>query len=193
MTTKQLGVLASGGGTTLQAILDAIDAGALSAEVALVISNNSRSGAAERARRQGIPFLHLSGKTHPVGLDAAIRDALRVHGVELVVLAGYMKRIGPLTLAGYPDAVVNTHPALLPAYGGQGMYGKRVHAAVLAAGESETGVTIHQVDAEYDRGPILAQAAVPVLPGDDVETLAARVQQRERALYVEVLQRLATA
>jgi phosphoribosylglycinamide formyltransferase-1 len=112
------------------------------------------------------------------------------HDVELVVLAGYMKKVGPRTLRHFAGRVLNIHPALLPKFGGQGMYGRRVHEAVLAAGERETGVTIHLVDDEYDHGRILGQCRVPVLPGDTVESLAQRVLQREHEFLVEMLVRI---
>jgi phosphoribosylglycinamide formyltransferase-1 len=105
-----------------------------------------------------------------------------------VLLAGYMKKLGPYTLDCFRGRVLNTHPALLPKFGGQGMYGARVHEAVLAAGEAVTGVSVHVVDAEYDQGPVIAQCEVPVLAGDTVDTLASRVQERERKFIVEVLQ-----
>jgi phosphoribosylglycinamide formyltransferase-1 len=140
----------------------------------------------------GIPTCHVSAATHPDpdALDRAILGALREHGVELVVLAGYMRKLGPRTLAAYRGRILNIHPALLPRFGGPGMYGKRVHEAVLAAGETITGVTIHLVDEQYDAGPILAQREVPILPGDTSEALAARVLAEEHRLYVETLQRI---
>ncbi len=185
----KLGLLASHRGTNLQAIVDACSSGRLRAEPAVVISNNSGSGAAQRAKRAGIPFQHLSGKTHPSAeaLDAAILEVLEKHGVELVVLVGYMKRIGPRTLARFSGRVLNTHPALLPKFGGTGMYGERVHEAVLAAGETETGVSVHLVDAEYDTGPVIAQCRVPVRPGDSAESLAARVVEREHEFLVDTI------
>lgn len=194
--TKQsflIGVLASGAGTTLQAVIDACEDGRIAAGVAVVIGNNSGSGAAARARKHGIAFVHLSGVTHPdeAALDLAIRDALAAHAVDLVLLAGYMKKIGPATLAAFERRIVNTHPSLLPAHGGRGMYGAHVHAAVLEAGESQTGISVHLVDGEYDTGRVLAQAPVPVEPGDDAASLAARVQRRERAFLVTVLGRIA--
>lgn len=190
----RLGFLASHGGSNLQAILDAIRAGRLNAEPRVVISNNSQSLALERARKLGIPALHLSSQTHADAgmLDAAIAAALRENGAELVALAGYMKRAGPRLLAAYPRRVLNIHPALLPKFGGQGMFGMRVHEAVIAAGEKESGATIHLVDGDYDHGPTLAQARVPVLPGDTPETLQARVLAAEHRLYAETLQRIAT-
>lgn len=190
---KQIAVLASHAGTVLQAIIDGCAGGTLAADVCLIISNNSGSGAAARAERHRIPFLHLSGQTHPepAALDAAIVEALAQHRADIVFLAGYMKKLGPRTLSQYRGRILNTHPALLPKFGGQGMYGARVHAAVLAAGEPVTGVSVHHVEGEYDTGPVLAQCEVPVLPGDDVETLSARVQTRERQFVVETLDRIA--
>ena len=189
-----LGVLASHGGTNLQAIIDACRAGTLDAEVRVVISNNSRAFALERARRARIPTVHLSAVTNPNAddLDRAITDTLKRRGVSLVILAGYMKLLGPRALCEYRNRVLNVHPALLPKFGGRGMYGERVHAAVLAAGERESGVTVHIVDERYDHGPIVAQATVPALPGDTPESLAARVLECEHSLYPQTIQRIAT-
>jgi len=191
----KLGILASHEGTTMQAVLDAVAAGALAADVAVVISNNSDSGALRRARAAGVPAVRLSSVTHPdpEALDRAILEALTDAGVEVVLLAGYMKKLGARVLQAYRGRILNTHPALLPKFGGQGMYGNRVHEAVLAAGESETGVSVHLVDAEYDTGPVLAQCRVPMLPDDSVETLAARVQAKERELLVQTLAEIAAS
>ena len=182
-------MLASGRGTTLQALLDACGAGQLEAAPVVVLSNNSGSGAAERARESGVAFRPLSSATHPepAELDSAVLAALEEHAVDLVLLLGYMKKLGPQTLRRYKGRVLNTHPALLPKYGGRGMYGARVHAAVLAAGDAKTGVSIHVVDAEYDTGPVVAQCEVDVREGDTPEALAARVQARERQFLVETL------
>ena len=190
MHDTKIGVLASHNGTMLQAIIDACQAGSLTATPSVVISNNSQSGAAQRSWQYAIPFYHLSGRTHPTpeALDSAICQTLGQHDVDLVVLAGYLKKLGPSTLARFEGRVLNTHPALLPQFGGQGMYGVRVHEAVLAAGASVTGVSVHMVEASYDTGPVVAQCEVPVLAGDTVATLSARVQERERAFLVEVLQ-----
>ena len=188
-----IGVLASHGGTNLQAIIDACASGALDADVAVVISNSSRARALARARQAGLPGYHLSTVTHPLpeDLDRAIAETLAKHGVDLVVLAGYMRLLGPRTLAQYTGRILNIHPALLPKFGGQGMYGDRVHEAVLAAGDMETGVTIHVADEEYDRGPTVAQRRVPVLEGDTVESLRERVLEQEHQLLVETLQKIA--
>lgn len=184
-----LGILASHGGSNLQVLLDACAGQQLPARVGLVISNNRTAFALERARQAGVPTAVINATTHPdePARDAAIRDALLARGVTRVVLAGYMKKLGPATLAAYRPRIVNIHPALLPRHGGEGMYGKNVHAAVLAAGERETGVTIHLVDEQYDHGSILAQERVPVLPDDTVESLADRVLAVEHRLYVDTL------
>ncbi|MCE2434182.1 MAG: phosphoribosylglycinamide formyltransferase [Candidatus Latescibacteria bacterium] len=190
----QLGFLASHRGTNMQAILDACKTGRLQARPRVVISNNSDSGVLQRARKAGVPSAHLSTYTHPEpgALDRAILALLQEYGVEVVCLAGYMKRLGPRTLAAYRGRVLNIHPSLLPKFGGQGFYGEVVHRAVLAAGERETGATLHLVDEEYDQGPVLDQIQVPVEPGDSVETLSARVLQQEHRLYVRTLQCIAS-
>jgi phosphoribosylglycinamide formyltransferase-1 len=185
----KIGILASHFGSTLQALIDAARDGRLCADIQVVISNNRGSEALKRAERAGIRAVHLSGKTHPKPdeLDQALVVVLREAEVELVVLAGYMKKLGLGVIRAFPRRIVNTHPALLPKYGGQGMYGMSVHEAVVRAGESESGVTIHLVDEQYDSGPTVAQRRVAVLSNDDATTLAARVQQAEKELLVETL------
>jgi phosphoribosylglycinamide formyltransferase-1 len=188
-----LGFLASHNGSNMQAIIDACKSGELPAKPTLVISNNGDSGALARARQESIPYCHLSAQTHPSPglLDQAIRDALVAHGVDLVILAGYMKKLGEQTLARYAGAILNIHPALLPKFGGQGMYGIRVHEAVLAAGEKESGVTIHLVNGEYDSGAIIAQEKIAVLADDTPQTLAARVLRLEHAAFPQTLRKIA--
>jgi phosphoribosylglycinamide formyltransferase-1 len=192
--TMNIGVLASHEGTTLQAVLDACAAGRIAARVSVVISNNADSGALRRARAAGVAAVHLSTRTHPQPseLDEAIRAALVANDCELVLLAGYMKLLGARTLGAFAGRILNTHPALLPKHGGRGLYGMHVHRAVLAAGEPESGASIHLVDQNYDTGPVLAQIRVPVEPFDSPETLAARVQSAERELLVGVLAELAS-
>jgi phosphoribosylglycinamide formyltransferase 1 len=189
-----IGILASHEGTTLQCVLDACADGRVPAQVVLVISNNGSAGALVRAREAGVPTIHLSLKTHPEPLtrDAAIRDALVAASVDLVFLAGYMKKLGPLTLGAFPGRILNTHPALLPQFGGQGMYGDRVFEAVLESGEQESGVSVHVVDSDYDAGPVIAQCRLPVLRGDSPETLKGRVRERERLFVVETLAAIAS-
>lgn len=189
-----VGFLASHGGSNMQAIINACKSGKLQATPAVVISNNSNSGALAHAKAEGVPYYYLSGKTHPKPeeLDHTILDAFLRHAVDIVVLAGYMKKLGPKTLSHFRGRIVNVHPALLPKFGGEGMYGIHVHEAVIAAGEKESGVTIHFVDEQYDTGAILAQTRVPVKPDDTPETLAARVLEQEHILYAETLQRIVT-
>ena len=176
----------------MQAVIDACKRGDLDAKARAVISNNSESEALARARRESIPAYHLSTKTcNDAGqLDREILSVLQKHEVQLVVLAGYMKQLGEKTLGAFEGRVINIHPALLPKYGGVGMYGMNVHEAVIAAGDRETGVTIHVVDREYDHGKIIAQCRVPVLAGDTAETLAGRVLEREHTFLVETLKRI---
>lgn len=188
----RIAVFASHGGSLLQAIIDACASNSPSVEIVLVVSNNSKSKALSRAAKNNISTMHLSSSTHPqeAALDGAIVEQLVSANVEWVILAGYMKKLGPLTLSKYRNHIINTHPALLPKYGGEGYYGSKVHAAVLAAGEKETGATIHLVEAEYDSGPILSQVRVPVKPGDTIESLEHRVKNAERNLLVATLTEL---
>jgi len=189
----KLGVLASGGGTNLQSIIDRCLDGSISAEVVVVISNNSGAGALERARKHGIDALHVSAVTegNDAAADRRITDEMVSHGVDLVALAGYMKKVGQMLLTTYEGRLLNIHPALLPKFGGKGMYGMRVHEAVIAEGEKESGPTVHIVDDKYDHGPILAQIKVPVLPDDTPETLQKRVLEKEHEIYPMTIQRIA--
>ncbi len=192
----RLGVLASHEGSVLQAVIDACSDGAdraIDGSIKVVISNNSNAGALRRARAAGIATVHLSSVTHPArdDLDSAICAALEHHQVNWVLLAGYMKQLGPQTLRKYAGRILNTHPSLLPKYGGRGFYGRRVHEAVLSAGDSETGATVHLVEDDYDSGPIVARVRVAVLPGDTPARLESRVKVAERALLLETLSALA--
>src|ERR1700731_980289 len=155
----RLGFLASHGGSNVQAILDACRDGRIDAEPCVVISNNSDAMVLDRAMGARVPAFHLSSHIHPdpARLDEAILEVLEKHRVNLIVLAGYMKKLGPKTLARYQGRVLNMHPALLPKFGGKGMFGRHVHEAVLASGERASGITIHHVDDEYDHGAIVAQ------------------------------------
>jgi phosphoribosylglycinamide formyltransferase 1 len=188
-----IGFLASHGGSSMRAIVDAIASGALKGSARIVISNNADSPALTFARERGIPARHISA-TSAGGEDAADRaicDALRSAGVEWVVLSGYLRKLGPLTLRNFEHRILNIHPALLPKFGGKGMFGRHIHEAVLAAGERSSGITIHHVDAEYDHGAIVAQREVPVKSGDTVETLQQRIMAAEPAFFVETLQAIA--
>jgi phosphoribosylglycinamide formyltransferase 1 len=184
-----LGLLASHRGSNVAAVVEACRSGPLAAHVGVVISNNASSGVLQFAQAAGIPAQHVGGDAYAEEQvrDAAVLDALRAHGVDLVLLLGYMRLLGPRTTAAYRGRVLNIHPALLPKYGGKGMYGARVHEAVLAAGDAETGVTVHLVDEEYDHGAIVAQCRVPVAATDTVASLAARVLACEHEFLVETL------
>jgi phosphoribosylglycinamide formyltransferase-1 len=179
-------VLASGRGTTLQALLDAFppDGGRDNIGVVAVLCNTPGAGALDRGRRAGVPSLLVDhrGRSREA-FEADLCAAIDAQRPDLVCLAGFLRVLSPVTAARYAGRVLNTHPALLPAFGGNGMYGERVHRAVLAAGAAVSGCTIHLVDERPDGGPIVAQAAVPVLPDDTPERLAARVQEEERRLY----------
>ncbi len=188
----RIAFLASHRGSNMQAVIDACGEGRLDATPAVLVCNNRNAEAIRRAGKHGIPAYVLNAARHadPADLDRAILTALEKHGSELILLAGFMKKIGPRVLSAYRGRILNVHPALLPKYGGKGMFGAHVHQAVLAAGEKVTGVTVHLADDEYDQGKILAQAEVPVLAGDSIETLAARVLEKEHELLVSTLRRI---
>jgi phosphoribosylglycinamide formyltransferase 1 len=191
--TLTIGVLASHTGTTLQAVIDACRDGRIAGRVGVVISNNRDAEALRRAEQHGIPYRHLSRRTCwvPEALDELIAGTLRDHGADVVLLAGYLRKVGPRTLAAFDGRILNVHPSLLPRHGGQGMYGRAVHEAVLASGDRVTGASVHVVTADYDDGPVVSQREVPVDDDDDVDTLSAKVRLVERVLVVETLDRLA--
>ena len=188
----KLGFLASKNGTSMRVIVDAARAGALPAEPRLVVSNNRKAAALEFAAERGVPSLLIPTQSDPAAADAALCEALEAAGVELVILSGYLRHLGPRTLGRYRNRILNIHPGLLPAFGGEGMYGRRVHEAVIAAGQSESGATIHAVDEIYDHGPVIERRTVPVLPGDTAEALEARVAAMEPGFFVETLARIAS-
>lgn len=176
MSTR-IAVLCSGGGTNLQALIDAVEAGSIDGEIVLVLSNASKAYALERARLHGIPAQFVSKKQ--AGSDEAFNDVilekLREAGAELVVLAGYLPIVGTQIVRAYEHRIINIHPALIPAFCGPGMYGHHVHEAVLAYGAKISGATTHFVDEQVDHGGVIMQKSVPVLEGDTPDTLAARV------------------
>jgi len=189
----RVAVLASHSGSNLQALLDDAQDPGSGYAVVLVISNNRDAAALDRARAARIPAVHLSRQVHPDPdrLDAAVVETLSAHRVDLVITAGYLRKVGPRTLTAYRDRVVNIHPALLPRHGGPGMYGRAVHVAVLACGDTTSGASVHVVTADYDDGPVIASRTVPVVPGDTPETLAARVLQAEHLLLPATVRSLA--
>jgi phosphoribosylglycinamide formyltransferase 1 len=179
--TARVAVLASGGGTNLQAILDYLDAqqDAQVMSVAFVASDREAAGALERARRHGVPAMALDATQRADGLARILES----YAIDYIALAGYLRFVPTAVTRQWRGRIVNVHPSLLPSFGGAGMYGIRVHQAVIDAGVRVTGVTVHFVDEAYDRGPIIAQSPVPVLPGDTPEVLAQRVLSVEHAVY----------
>src|SRR3954466_14340989 len=185
-------VLASGRGSTVEALVEAGRRGEMCAEVVLLIVSRQDAPATEWARRLGVECVVLDEKLLGSGAcDAAMETLLTGRRVDLVVLAGYLRKVGPRTLRAFAGRLINTHPAPLPRFGGKGMFGEHVHRAVLQAGVAPSGATVHLVDEEYDSGPVIAERPVPVLPGDDVATLRERVQAVERALLVSTISDIA--
>ncbi len=189
----RIGVLASHQGTNFQAILNACQKGRIHAKVALLICNNSDAPVMARAQKSDIPALHLSSQTHPSTstLDDAMNSHLVDKNIDLVVLAGYMKKLGTRVLATYRDRIINVHPSLLPRHGGAGFYGSRVHRAVIESGDSETGATVHLVNGDYDMGKILLQEKINVSIDDTPDSLAERLYPIEHELLIEVIQQFA--
>ena len=185
----RLAFLASHGGSAARALVQACRSGELDAEARALASNNSQAPALAWAQEAGLQTAHLSSAKYPdpAELDAAIRDFLVGSGADTLILSGYMKALGPLTLEAFAGRVLNIHPSLLPRHGGRGMYGDRVHESVLASGDLESGATVHLVTAGIDEGPVLEQVRVPVLPGDDLARLKARVQAVEGELMLRAV------
>ena len=180
----RVAVLVSGGGTNLQALLDTLHDSPI-ARIARVISSRPDAGALERARRAGVPTTVLRDAGDPAEVLSALA------GAQLVVLAGYLKLVHASVVARFRGRIINIHPALLPDFGGAGMYGRRVHEAVLASGAKESGATVHFVDEDFDRGAIIAQEKVRIESGDTPDTLAARVLEAEHRLLPKVVLQLA--
>jgi phosphoribosylglycinamide formyltransferase-1 len=180
---------ASGAGSTMEAFLQQWKKGSLSITPKVLVTNNSTCGAVEIARQYGIEVFHISLKTHPneEEFTKELLFQLQKHSVELLLLVGYMKKLPESIIAQYSHRIFNTHPALLPKYGGKGMYGLNVHKAVIENQETESGATIHYVTEEYDEGQIIAQSVVVVEPNDTAETLQEKVKRAERTLYVETI------
>ncbi|MBV8594578.1 MAG: phosphoribosylglycinamide formyltransferase [Caulobacteraceae bacterium] len=189
----KLGFLASGNGSSLRAIVAAIEAGDLDGEARLVVSNRREAPALAFAREHRIATMHIPTAVDPAGADARLTGAMTDAGADTIVLSGYLRRLGPVTLAAFEGRILNIHPALLPAHGGEGYYGRRVHESVIAAGDRISGATVHLVDGEYDHGAILAQARLELAPGETAESLERRVMALEPGLFVETLRRMATA
>lgn len=189
---SNLAVFISGGGTGLQAFIDATRLGILSAKIVLVVSSNSKAYGLERAGAAGIETCvhRIKDYSSRDEADRALLKRLTDAQVDFIALAGYLKLVPVDVVAAYRGRIVNIHPALLPRYGGKGMYGHHVHEAVIAAGDRESGVSVHFVDEAYDHGRVLDQVKVPVEPDDTPETLAERVQRQEHKFYPRVLEKL---
>jgi len=187
--TVRIAVLASGRGSNLQALIDhfASLGDTTPAQIVLVASNREKAPALDRARAAGITASVFDASDD----GSALIGLLRGHEVDLVVLAGYMKRIPAEVIQAYPGQIVNVHPGLLPDFGGAGMYGARVHEAVIARGATDTGVTVHLVDEELDHGPMIAQWKIPVLPGETAQSLADRVLAIEHIVYPRAVEMIA--
>jgi phosphoribosylglycinamide formyltransferase-1 len=186
---KKVAILASGGGSNLQALLDAMKEPGYPAEAVLVFSDKAQARALDRAREAGIPAAHLDPKAYAdrESYDRAVVKLLQDAGVDLICLAGYMRILSPAFIQAFPHRILNVHPALLPAFGGEGMYGHHVHEAVVKDGARERGATVHWVTEGVDAGPVLLQEAIPLLPGETSASLAARVLQVEHRLYPRAL------
>jgi phosphoribosylglycinamide formyltransferase-1 len=185
-----LAFLASNNGSSLRAVVAAIEAGDLAARPVLAVSNRKAAPALAFAREHGIATLCIPTTADPAAADQRLAAVLSAAGADLVVLSGYLRKLGPVTLDAFGGRILNIHPALLPSYGGPGMYGRRVHDAVVAAGERETGATVHLVDDEYDHGAVVAQVKLPIAPGETAESVERRVTAVEPKLFVETLQKL---
>ncbi len=186
----RLAFLASNRGSAMRDICAAIHDGSLAAEAVLVVSNKTSSLAIAFARDHGVPGLVIPTLPDEAHADRQLCDALIEARADLVILSGYLRKLGPATLAHFHRRILNTHPSLLPDFGGQGMYGRRVHEAVMASGVAMTGITIHLVDAEYDQGPIVAQKPIPIGDATDAAEIERRVLAAEGAFFVETLSRL---
>jgi len=187
----KLGFLASRNGSSFRAIVEAIEQDALAAEARLLVSNNRTAGALEFAAAHGVPSQVVATQADPHAADRRLCAAMQEAGVELIVLSGYLRRLGPATLQAFQNRVINIHPGPLPEFGGEGMYGRRVHEAVIAARARASGITIHLVDEVYDHGAILARREVALQPGETADTLEARVTALEPGFFVETLGRIA--
>ena len=189
---KKIAVFSSGEGSTLTKIHEACQRGNLPAEILLIISNKVHSGAIERAKRHAIDsYLFDTGNNEDtIKTESDLVGLLKQSKIDWILLLGYTRKIGPKLLTAFNNRIINTHPSLLPKYGGKGFYGKKIHEAVLASGDILTGATVHLVNEEYDSGEILSQIDVPVLPNDSATTLEARVKKTEKAHLIKVLNEL---
>jgi phosphoribosylglycinamide formyltransferase 1 len=188
----RIAVFASGNGSNFQALIDACKSGEINGEIVALVTNKRHAYAVTRARNAKIEVLLFEPEkfNSRTVMCAKTAKALNERNVDLVVLAGYMLKLEPCMVRSFPNKIVNIHPALLPKYGGKGMFGHHVHEAVLAAKETESGCSVHLVDEIYDHGQVLAQERVTVDPTDTPQTLAEKIHLKEHALYVSVVKRI---
>ena len=187
MSGLRIGVLVSGGGTNLQSVIDAVEVGTLKSQVVCVISNKKAAYGLERARKHQIPAYFINPKEE--GYDEKLLTLLKDKQVDLVVLAGYLRILNKELIETYKGRIINIHPSLLPKFGGKGFYGLHVHEAVIAAGEKESGATVHYVDTGIDTGKIILQRKLEVMPEDSPESLQKRIlDQIEHKILVEAIQ-----
>lgn len=184
---KRIAIFASGTGTNAQKLVEHFETHR-DAQVTLVVSNRPDAGVLGITREHGVESMVVSREKF--FSERSIVDELRGRGIDLIVLAGFLWLIPPAIISAFPNRIVNIHPALLPKFGGKGMYGSKVHAAVIDAGEKESGITIHYVDERFDEGDRIAQFRCPVLPGDTPQSLAARVQELEHKHFAETVEKL---
>lgn len=185
----RIAILASGSGSNFESICVACQSGRLQSTVQLLVASKESLPVIERAEKLSVPTIVCNPRQFKSTIDweSSILKALKEYKVDLIFLAGFLHKIGPILLQAYDGRILNTHPSLLPKYGGQGLFGRRVHEEVLKAKEKETGITVHQVDQEYDHGAVIAQTPVSVLATDTVESLSDRIRKRENEFVVEVL------
>lgn len=189
MSGLRIGVLVSGSGSNLQSIIDAVEAGNLRSEIVCVLSNKEAAYGLDRARKHGIPAFFINPEDK--GYDTCILNCLQAHGVDVVVLAGYLKIVDEAMIEAYKGRIINIHPSLLPKFGGKGYYGIKVHEAVLAAGEKESGATVHFVEVGIDTGETILQDTVPVYATDTPKDLQQRVlHEVEHKILVKAIKKL---
>ncbi|TBD71650.1 phosphoribosylglycinamide formyltransferase [Rhizobium ruizarguesonis] len=190
MNRLRIAFLASNNGTSFRAVYEAIQSDKLDATAVLLITNKNHSPAFAFAEEHGVPSFHIPTKGVEADADKRLQETLVGYGADLVVLSGYLRKLGPLTLETFKGRILNVHPGLLPKYGGLGMYGRKVHQAVLDNKERSTAATIHLVDAQYDHGQTVATEIVPIDAADDISSLEMRVMEAECVLFVETIRRI---
>lgn len=192
MQRLKIAVMISGGGTNLQAIIDAVENGVLNLEIGCVVSNRKNAFGLERAKLANINTYYIGKGNYPdfQDRDKALLSVMKEHAIDIIVLAGYLDILSKEVISAYEHRVVNIHPSLIPKYCGKGFYGMHVHEAVIAGGDAHTGVTVHYVDQGVDTGEIIAQKVLDVLPEDTAETLSHRVLELEHVLLVSTLKKI---